>query len=46
MNPGPSLYDRFYTAMSKLQIPLLKHGGEEKAVHGANTQDNGNPLHL
>jgi len=41
-----TLCDRFYTAMSKLQIPLSTHGGEEKAVHGANTQDNGNPLHL
>ncbi len=46
MNPGSPLCDRFYTAMSKLQIPLLTHGREEKAVHGANTQDNGNPLHL
>ncbi len=46
INPGSQLCDRFYTAMARLDLPLLTHGGEEKAIHGANTQDYGNPLLL
>ncbi len=46
MNPASSLCEPFYRAMKKHDIPLLVHAGEEKAVHGANTQHHGNPLLL
>jgi len=32
--------------MARFDVPLLSHAGEEKAVHGANTRDYGNPLLL
>ncbi len=46
MNPASPLCDRFYEAMARFDIPLLSHAGGEKAVHGANTPDYGNPLLL
>ncbi|MBI4006538.1 MAG: amidohydrolase family protein [Gammaproteobacteria bacterium] len=46
MNPASPLCDRFYEAMARFDVPLLSHAGEEKAVHGANAQDYGNPLLL
>jgi len=46
INPASPRCDRFYAAMSRLDIPLLTHGGEEKAIHGANKPGYGNPLLL
>ena len=46
MNPDSALCDPFYRAMRATGLPLLVHAGEEKAVHGANRQDYGNPLLL
>lgn len=46
MDPASPLCDSFYAAMARLRIPLLTHAGTEKAVHGANRQDYGNPLRL
>ncbi|MDM8564738.1 amidohydrolase family protein [Candidatus Halobeggiatoa sp. HSG11] len=46
MNPASPLCDRFYKAMAHWDIPLLCHSGDEKAVHGTNTQTYGNPLNL
>lgn len=46
MDPGSSLCDRFYTALARLDLPLLVHAGEERAVHGGDTQHLGNPLRL
>lgn len=46
IDPASTLCDRFYAAAARLDIALLTHGGEEKAVHGAGEQDFGNPLKL
>jgi mannonate dehydratase len=46
MDPASTLCDPFYKAASELDIPLLVHAGAELAVHGANTEDFGNPLRL
>ena len=46
INPGSKLCNRFYTAMKELNMPLLVHAGEEKAVHGANKHTYSNPLLL
>ncbi len=46
MNPSSPLCDRFYEAMVRLNMPLLSHGGDELAVHGAGAQLLGNPLLL
>lgn len=46
MDPASSLCDPFYKAATELDIPLLVHAGAELAVHGANTEDFGNPLRL
>ncbi|NKB36282.1 MAG: amidohydrolase family protein [Gammaproteobacteria bacterium] len=46
MDPASPLCDAFYEAMHACNLPLLVHAGEEKAVHGANKQDYGNPLRL
>ncbi len=46
MDPASSLCDPFYEAAAELDIPLLVHAGAELAVHGANTEDYGNPLRL
>ena len=46
INPAARRCDRFYSAMNRLDLPLLTHGGEEKAIHGANQRDYGNPLLL
>jgi uncharacterized protein len=36
----------FYDALAAARLPLIVHGGEEKAVPGAQRHDLGNPLHL
>lgn len=46
MDPASPRCDRFYAAMARHDIPLLTHAGGEKAVHGANRHDYGNPLRL
>ena len=46
IDPGSPLCDRFYAAMAALNIPLITHTGEEKAVHGPGLPEWGNPLRL
>jgi mannonate dehydratase len=46
MDPASPLCDPFYQAAAELDIPLLVHAGTELALHGANTEDFGNPLRL
>ena len=46
MNPGAARCHSFYTALARLELPLLVHAGDEKAVHGSGRQDYGNPLLL
>lgn len=46
IDPASPLCDRFYKVASQLNIPIISHGGEEKAVHGANQALFGNPLRL
>lgn len=46
MDPASAHCDRLYAAMARHDIPLLTHAGGEKAVHGANRHDYGNPLRL
>jgi uncharacterized protein len=48
MGIDPSLprYRRFYAELVGLDLPLLTHAGEEKAVTGANAHDAVNPLLL
>jgi mannonate dehydratase len=46
MNPASPLCDHFFDAMARHNLPLITHAGEEKAVHGGDTQSFGNPLLL
>jgi mannonate dehydratase len=46
INPASPLCDRFYDAMAKYDLPLISHGGEEKAVGGAHQHAFGNVLKL
>lgn len=46
MDPASKRCLPFYDALARLKLPLLVHCGEEKAVHGGNTQHYGNPLHM
>ncbi|MBI3545746.1 MAG: amidohydrolase [Gammaproteobacteria bacterium] len=46
MDPASAQCDRFYESLARLKIPLLTHGGEELAVHGAAQADLNNPLRL
>lgn len=46
IDPASPTCDRFYTALARLDIPLITHAGEEKAVHGAGRPEWGNPLRL
>lgn len=46
IDPASPQCDRFYRAAAELNIPIISHGGEEKAVHGANQPLFGNPLRL
>ena len=36
----------YYRTLARLNLPLITHAGEEKAVHGANRSEFGNPLRL
>jgi predicted TIM-barrel fold metal-dependent hydrolase len=46
MNPSDPLCDNFYQKMKELNLILLSHGGEEKAVDAVEDQKLGNPLRL
>jgi predicted TIM-barrel fold metal-dependent hydrolase len=46
MDPASPKCDRFYQALARLNLPLLTHGGEEKAVHGGSMSELNNPLRL
>lgn len=46
IDPASPKCDRFYEAAHRLDLPLLTHAGQERAVHGANEHDMGNPLRL
>lgn len=45
IDPGSALCDRFYAALTRLDIPLITHAGLERAVR-ADAQEYGNPLLL
>ena len=46
IDPSDELCDPFYRKMRKLNLVLLSHGGEEKAVEAEEDQRFGNPLLL
>ena len=46
INPADPKCDRFYQKMKELDVVLLSHGGEEKAVEAQEDQKLGNPLLL
>ena len=46
IDPASPRCDAFYSALARLDVPLICHAGEEKAVHGAGFTDAGNPLKL
>ena len=46
IDPASPLCDRFYASLSKNNIPLIAHGGLERAVLGREAHDFGNPLRL
>lgn len=46
IDPASAKCDKFYEAMAKFDLPLITHGGEEKAVEGAHQPLFGNVLKL
>jgi mannonate dehydratase len=46
IDPGSAKCDRFYEQLHKLDLPLVSHGGLERAVLGREAHDFGNPLRL
>ncbi len=46
MDPAAPRCDAFYDALVRLNLPLISHAGEEKAVHGAGRAECNNPLRL
>lgn len=46
IDPASPRCDAFYAALQRLDMPLICHAGEEKAVHGAGFKDANNPLKL
>lgn len=46
IDPSSPLCDRFYQAAAGLNMPIISHSGEEKAIQGANQPSFGNPLRL
>ena len=46
IDPSSARCDAFYEALKTLEVPLITHAGEEKAVHAVERQRLGNPLHL
>ena len=46
IDPASKLCATFYAALARLKLPLITHAGLERAVHGADAQELGNPLRL
>ena len=46
MDPASPRCDRFYTALERLDLPLLTHGGHELAAKGGGHQAYGDPRRL
>jgi mannonate dehydratase len=46
IDPASAACDRFYQVLNKLDLPLIAHGGLERAVLGRGEHDFGNPLRL
>ncbi len=46
IDPASQKCDPFYAALARLDIPLICHGGEERAVNGAGLPGDNNPLLL
>lgn len=46
IDPASPRCDAFYDALAKHRLPLITHGGEEKAARGDDLQHLGNPLLL
>jgi len=46
IDPASPKCDRFYETAARLRLPLITHGGEEKAVHGHGSPEFGNVLRL
>lgn len=46
IDPSSPRCDRFYSALARLDVPLISHGGLERAVHVGERQHLGNPLLL
>jgi mannonate dehydratase len=46
MDPSSPRCDPFYSALDRLKMPLLTHGGHELAAQGGGHQEFGNPLLL
>ncbi len=46
IDPSSERCDAFYAALARLNVTLICHAGEEKAVHADERQRLGNPLHL
>jgi predicted TIM-barrel fold metal-dependent hydrolase len=46
IDPASSRCDRFFEALSRLNLPLIAHAGLERAVLGREAHDFGNPLRL
>ena len=46
IDPASPRCDAFYEALARHRIPLLTHGGRERAVRGAGADAYGNPLKL
>ena len=45
IDPADARCDRFYARLAALRLPLITHGGDERAVHGFG-EHLGNPLRL
>ena len=46
IDPASARCDAFYAALARAGLPLITHGGMERAVHVGNRQSLGNPLRL
>jgi len=46
IDPASSRIQKYYEAMKTLDLPLISHAGEERAVLGRDAHDYGNPLRL
>lgn len=46
IDPGSAHCDAYYDALARLRLPLICHGGSERAVHGAGEFRFNNPLRL